>query len=125
MFLTVMSAACVSFLFASLFTTVEAASQLATYVLILQTLLSGFFVRIDQVPSVLQWIQWISPLRYGLSIMFIAEFNGLPGSTALFAANQISPDMILFYIFILLGLIVIIRLLAVLALWIRARRATV
>ena len=125
MFLTVLAAASVSFFFASLFTTVEAASQLATYVLILQTLLSGFFVRIDQVPSVLRWIQWISPLRYGLSIMFIAEFDGLPGSSALFEANQISTNMILFYIFILLALVIIIRLLAVLALWLRARRATV
>ena len=108
-----------------MFTTVEAASQLATYVFILQTLLSGFFVSLNQVPSVLRWIQWISPLRYGLSIMFVAEFDGQPGSDAFFAANELNPDMILFYIFILIALILIIRFLAVLALWLRARKATV
>jgi ABC-type multidrug transport system permease subunit len=125
MFLISLSSASISFLFASMFTTVEAASQLATYVFILQTLLSGFFVSLNQVPSVLRWIQWISPLRYGLSIMFVAEFDGQPGSDAFFAANELNPDMILFYIFILIALILIIRFLAVLALWLRARKATV
>ena len=125
MFLTVIAAAAVSFLFASIFTTVDAASQIATYVLIVQTLLSGFFVRNDQVPWVLRWIQWISPLKYGLSIMFIAEFNGQPGADEFFASNEISTSMLFFYIFLLVGLVIIIRSSAVLALWLRARKATV
>ena len=125
MLLTALAAAALSFLFASVFTSVDHAAQMSQYVLVMQTLLSGSFVRLEQVPQVLRWLQWLSPLKYGLSIMFIAEFQNQPNGTAFLSQNQVSADMILFYIFMLLGLVLIYRSLAILALWSRSRKSTV
>jgi hypothetical protein len=120
-----LSAAAISFLFAAVTTTVSAGAQVGTYLLIVQVILSGFFIAVDQVPQVLRWIQWINPLRYGLSIMFLAEFNNQPGSAEFFSANQINPSMIVFYIFMLIGLIIILRISGLIALWYRCHKSVV
>jgi ABC-type multidrug transport system ATPase subunit len=125
MILIGLASAATSFLLSASATTVDMGALFGTYVLVLETLLSGFFVRFDQVPQVLRWIQWINPLRYGLSIMFIAEFNNKPGHEDLFSSNQTNPDMILFYIFMLVGLIVILRFAGILVLWFRTRKSSV
>ena len=110
---------------ASLITDVSVASQIAAYVLVVQILFSGFFVNAQQIPWVLRWIIWISPLKYGLSILFIAEFSGEPGSEMFLASNDISSSMILFYIFMLIGLILIVRIMGSVGLWWRTRKSTV
>ena len=125
MILLGLASAATSFLFAAASSTVDMGAMFATYVLVLETLLSGFFVRFDQIPQVLRWIQWINPLKYGLSIMFIAEFNNEPGHEELFATDGIQPDMILFYIFMLIGLIIIFRCAGILTLWLRTRKSVV
>jgi ABC-type multidrug transport system ATPase subunit len=125
MILLGLASAATSFLFAAASSSVDMGALCATYVLVLETLLSGFFVRVDQIPQVIRWIQWINPLRYGLSIMFIAEFNDLPGHEELFATDAIQSDMILFYIFMLVGLIIIFRLAGILVLWLRTRKSVV
>jgi len=125
MILVGLASAAISFLLAAAASTVDMGAQLGTFVLVIETLLSGFFVRVDQVPQVLRWIQWANPLRYGLSIMFIAEFHNEPGHETLFATNQINPDMILFYIFMLVGLIVILRVTGIVVLWLRTRKSVV
>ena len=114
----------ISFLLGSVVTSVDIAAAISAYVLVLQILLAGFFVDSSQVPWVLRWLQWIMPLRYGLSIMYIAEFNGQPNSQEFFAANVIEPSMILFYIFMLIGIILIFRLLAAIGLWLTCRSST-
>jgi len=125
MLLTGLASAAVSFMLASVITDVSVASQIAAYVLVVQTLLSGFFISAQQIPWVLRWLIWISPLKYGLSILFIAEFNGKPGSAVFFASNDVNPSMILFYIFMLVGLILIVRVLGSVGLWWRTRKSTV
>lgn len=125
MLLTGLASAAVSFMLASVLTDVSIASQIAAYVLVVQTLFSGFFITAQQIPWVLRWLIWICPLKYGLSILFIAEFNGQPGSQAFLASNQVNADMILFYIFMLVGLILIIRVLGSVGLWWRTRTSTV
>lgn len=125
MWLTGVSAAVVSFFLASFIATLDMASQISALVLIVQVLLAGFFVSSEQVPAVLRWIQWIIPLKYGLSIMFIAEFSGTENSAPFFAAANLNPNMILFYIFMLIGITVVIRVLAAVGLWWTCRKATV
>lgn len=125
MLLIGLASAAVSFMLASLITDVSVASQIAAYVLVVQILFSGFFVNAQQIPWVLRWIIWISPLKYGLSILFIAEFSGVPESEMFLASNDISSSMILFYIFMLVGLILIVRILGSVGLWWKTRKSTV
>ena len=125
MWLSGISSSVISFLLGSVVTSVDVAAAIASYVLVVQILLAGFFVDASQIPWVLRWLQWVMPLRYGLTIMFIAEFNGLPNSKEFFAANVINPDMILFYIFTLIGIILVFRFLAAVGLWLTCRIATV
>jgi ABC-type multidrug transport system ATPase subunit/ABC-type multidrug transport system permease subunit len=123
MLLIGISGAAISFFFASVITTVEVAAIFASYLLIVQILFSGFFVAANQIPAVLGWIQYANPLKYGLDIMTIAEFQGLPGAETLFATGNIVPSMLLAYIFILLGIIIAFRIAATLALWLKSRKS--
>jgi hypothetical protein len=125
MWLSGISASVISFLLGSIITNVDIAAAISAYVLVLQILLAGFFVNAGQIPWVLRWLIWVMPLRYGLSIMFIAEFNRLPNSTEFFASNEINPSMTLFYIFMLIGIILIFRFFAAVGLWLTCKNATV
>ena len=125
MVLSGLASSVVSFLLASVITSVDVAATISSYVLVLQVLLAGFFVDSSQIPWVIKWLQYVTPLRYGLSIMFIAEFENQPNSAAFFASNMINPSMILFYIFMLIGIIVIFRILAAVGLWWTCRKSTV
>jgi hypothetical protein len=125
MWLSGVSASVIAFMLGSVIKSVDIAAQVSAYVLVLQILLAGFFVDSSQIPWVIRWLQWVTPLRYGLSIMFIAEFNNLPNSAPFFAANGIVPSMVLFYIFMLIGIILIYRLVALVGLWLTCRKSTV
>ncbi len=118
-----LSAAAISFFFASVITSVEVAAIIGAYLLVIEIIFSGFFVVSSQIPAVLRWIQYINPLKYGLSIMIIAEFNNLPGSEALFARDDVFPGFLLGYIFILVAITLLFRIAGTLALWLRARKS--
>ena len=123
MFLIGISAAAVAVLCASLLADIDTGAIVGGYLMVVQVVLSGFFVSLEQVPAVISWIRWIIPLQYGLSIMFIAVFRNQPGSAPLFEANGINPDRLLFYIFMLIALTIIIRVSAFFALWWRCRKS--
>ena len=125
MWLSGISASVISFMLGSVIKSLDIAAAVSSYVLVLQSLLAGVFVDSSQVPWVLRWLQWVMPLRYGLSIMYIAEFKGQPNSVEFFASNTINPSMILFYIFMLIGIILIFRFFAAIGLWLTCRSSTV
>lgn len=39
-------------------------------------LFSGFYVNSESVQSFVKWIEWISPIRYGLESLIYNEFEG-------------------------------------------------
>ena len=121
MFLIAYSSAIISLFFASIVKRATQAAELAQLVIFPQILFAGFFVPTTLMPVIFSWIQWIVPLKYGLSIMTIAEFSGTPGHEVLYAMNSVNPSLMLMYVFILVGLILVLRVLSTLALWWRSQ----
>lgn len=84
-----------------------------------QMLFSGFFVRLDQIPSFLRWAQYLCALKYALNLQMIVEFSdcGNPAADArcdqLFVDNNIEEDDWWWYILILLLMFVFYRSLAI------------
>ena len=102
--------------------TPQAAVEMVPLVFMPQFLFAGLFIRIVNIPIVLRWIQWLVPLKYAISIMYIAEFTGIPGYKELFYQNAIYPSL-LWLDFFCLGLFIIgFRLLAFIGLMLTSRK---
>jgi ABC-type multidrug transport system ATPase subunit/ABC-type multidrug transport system permease subunit len=96
----------------------KTALELSPLVFVPQIFFSGVFVRIEQIPAVLRWIQYIIPLKYGVNIVYLAEINQ---SKYFWAPETLSQNVILtnglwWYILVLLGLFLVFRMIGLLSL---------
>ncbi len=95
-----------------------------------QLLFAGFFVRTEQIPVYLRWIQWICSLKYAMNLWLINEFGEATraswtpeqqmGARLILERNSVDPELWYVYMVVLLGLVAAFRTLAIFAL---ARRA--
>ena len=96
----------------------KTALELSPLVFVPQIFFSGVFVRIEQIPAVLRWIQYIIPLKYGVNIVYLAEINQ---SKYFWAPETLSQNVVLtnglwWYILVLLGLFLVFRMIGLLSL---------
>lgn len=56
-------------------TNVKDVAELGPLLFVPQLLFSGYFIKISQIPSYLQWIQYICGLKYGLNLELMLEFG--------------------------------------------------
>lgn len=121
--------------------TAKTAQELSPLIFVPQLLFSGFFIKIEQIPVALRWIQYVCTLKYGLNLVMLAEFDpNLPafqctvGSSnygkcmgnaaaiqAIRTANTVSYDDIGLYIGVLAGIFITFRFLSVVGLIARAK----
>jgi ABC-type multidrug transport system permease subunit len=97
----------------------KTALELSPLVFVPQIFFSGVFVRIEQIPVVLRWIQYIIPLKYGVNIVYLAEINqGQYSSWApiILAQNDVETNGLWWYIVVLLALFLLFRLIGLLSL---------
>jgi len=60
--------------------TEKMAMELGPMAFVPQLLFAGFFVKIELIPVVLRWLQHVFPLKFGINILMIEEFQGtVPG----------------------------------------------
>jgi ABC-type multidrug transport system ATPase subunit len=111
-FLMGAATACTALAFGSSLKDVDKAVEIGFLLFIPQILFSGFFVSIDQIPSIFQWAQWLCALKYTVNILYIAEFRNLPGHEAVFDSTSVNEDLLGMYIGILIGIIVVMSCLA-------------
>ena len=89
-----------------------------------QIFFSGVFVRIDQIPVVLRWIQYIIPLKYGVNIVDLAELNQdkyASWAPTYLSKNNIHTDGLWWYILVLIGLVLVFRLIGLVSLISKAK----
>mmetsp|Transcript_5789 Transcript_5789/g.21073 ORF Transcript_5789/g.21073 Transcript_5789/m.21073 type:complete len:644 (-) Transcript_5789:986-2917(-) len=106
----------------------KAAMELAPLAFVPQLLFAGFFVKIDLIPSFLRWVQYLCFLKFAINLALIFEFGKdhctkvLGDQCRLFLEddNVIEGDWYI-YLAIVLGLFVVLRLLALIALTLRAK----
>ncbi len=75
LFLVVMNASSFGYLCSSIFSKAETATGLAPIIIMPILLFSGFFSNSGSYPVWIGWIQWISPIRYGLEGLVYNEFS--------------------------------------------------
>jgi ABC-type multidrug transport system permease subunit len=103
------------------------ATELLPLVLVPQLLFAGFFVSIDNIPSWLQWAQYLCALTYSIRLAVIGEFSSCGDAAAqetcdeIFERNSVDPDDSGLYWGILVALFVVFRCAAMAALAIRAK----
>lgn len=68
-------AASFGYFFSSIFNHEETAVQVAPIFVMPIILFSGFFSNVGTYPDWIMWIQYISPIRYGLECFVINEFS--------------------------------------------------
>lgn len=130
--------ACASYayLIGALVPDAKAAQEIAPAILIPQLLFAGFFISIDQVPEILQWVQYVCALKFAINLGSIIEFYDICNApnvsltTAvackqrIFEANDVDPSLSWLYVFILLMIFAVFRGLSLLALIWRALNYT-
>jgi ABC-type multidrug transport system ATPase subunit len=102
--------------FGSSFKDVEKAVELSFILFVPQILFSGFFVAIDQIPKVLQWVQWVCAIKYAVNIAYIAEFKGMTDYEQVFDSTSIDEDLLWMYVGILAAMTVGFTILSILLL---------
>ena len=96
----------------------KTAMELSPLIFVPQIFFSGVFVRIEQIPAALRWIQYIIPLKYGVDIVYLAEINQskYPWSSDILAENNVETDGLWWYILVLVGLIIASRCIGLISL---------
>ncbi|KAJ8600194.1 hypothetical protein CTAYLR_001983 [Chrysophaeum taylorii] len=96
----------------------EVAMQFAPLVVIPQMLFTGFFVRIDQIPTLLRWVQWVCALKYGINVILAIEFKDChtEACNELFSTNNIHREDWQLYILALVAIFACFRFGAILVL---------
>jgi ABC-type multidrug transport system ATPase subunit len=129
--ITGMAASSVALLVGSVAANAEVASQAAPAIFVPQLLFAGFFIKIDNVPVFLRWVQYICALKYGMNLFLLNEFGedarkDWPTEDQIEAErfitlNEVEPDHRWLYVGILIAIVIVIRSISLLVL---ARRAS-
>ena len=111
-FLIGFASASLAIAFTSRVSAIKTAMELAPLVFVPQIFFSGVFVRIELIPAVLRWIQYIVPLKYGVDIVYLAELNQdeFVWKDQTFSDNNVETNGLWWYIVVLIGLILLFRL---------------
>jgi ABC-type multidrug transport system permease subunit len=109
----------------------EVAFQTFPPLFVPQLLFAGFFIKIDNVPVFLRWVQYICALKYGMNLFLLNEFGedarkDWPTEDQIEAErfitlNEVEPDHRWLYVGILIAIVIVIRSISLLVL---ARRAS-
>lgn len=130
-----LSSASYAFLIGALVPDAKAAQEIAPAVLVPQLLFAGFFIAIDQIPELLQWVQYVCALKFAINLGTILEFRGICeaenqtadivlGCERLFEGNDVDIDLAYLYVLILVAIFVVFRTLSLVALVWRAKNYT-
>eukprot|EP00386_Alphamonas_edax_P003270 GDKI01010023.1.p1 GENE.GDKI01010023.1~~GDKI01010023.1.p1 ORF type:complete len:139 (-),score=23.98 GDKI01010023.1:30-446(-) len=69
--------------------TVEAANIGASLLILFFVLTCGFYVNTDAIPLPLQWIQWLSYMRWGFISLMKISFGGVDFQAGLFSGDDV------------------------------------
>ena len=98
---------------------IKTAMEAAPAVFVPQMLFAGFYIKMEQIPIFLRWIQYLCGLKWAMNIALVTEFAGdrcielfRPTCHALVEANDSNEDDWFVYILVLCGAFAFFRLAA-------------
>mmetsp|Transcript_72914 Transcript_72914/g.159352 ORF Transcript_72914/g.159352 Transcript_72914/m.159352 type:complete len:638 (-) Transcript_72914:485-2398(-) len=92
------------------------AMEAAPALFVPQILFAGFFIKMDLIPAFVRWLQYICPLKWGMNLLLLIEFNDVQGGPEMLEANDINEDDWWIYLLVLLVIFVGFRILGMIAL---------
>ncbi|CAK0841556.1 unnamed protein product [Prorocentrum cordatum] len=129
--ITGMAASSVALLVGSIAANAEVANQAAPAIFVPQLLFAGFFIKIDNVPVFLRWVQYICALKYGMNLFLLNEFGedarkDWPAEDQMMAerfitTNEVEPGHRWLYVAILIAIVIVVR---AISLFVLAKRAS-
>jgi len=130
LWLTGLAASSTALVVGCLSSNVEVALQASPAIFVPQILFAGFFIKSNQIPAVLRWVQYLCSLRYGINMLLITEFAAPTtdswtdkqknAAEALLQIEEIHPDEWWINLVVLVSLVVAFRFIGIVAL---SRRA--
>jgi hypothetical protein len=121
-------AASTALLFGCVATNVQEAVQAVPVIFMPQVLFAGLFVRVDQIPAWIRWGQYLCSLKYGINLFLANEFGGGACDPAqrkqcqgLLTSSDADESLWWVYVIILLSIFFIFRLLGLVILARKAR----
>mmetsp|Transcript_8772 Transcript_8772/g.16344 ORF Transcript_8772/g.16344 Transcript_8772/m.16344 type:complete len:652 (-) Transcript_8772:2368-4323(-) len=115
------------------------AQEVVPLVFVPQLLFAGLFIKISQIPSWLQWVQYLCSLKYAMNLASITEFDGnnckVDGNStlssiriadchSLLVYNDVNPNLLWLYVLLMLAIFVCFRVASLAILVWRARNFT-
>jgi len=92
---------------------IKTAMEVTPLAFVPQILFAGFFIKMEQVPIFLRWLQYLCGLKWGMNIALANEFGtmgaDLPNAETLFEMNDITESHMMFYAGVLVGLVFLFR----------------
>jgi ABC-type multidrug transport system ATPase subunit len=108
-----LSAASASLLAGCVVTDPSNVSEIAPFISTPQIIFTGFFIRIDQIPAALRWLQYLCSLKWSLNLLLLVEFDNCQDQELcdqfVLAPNNISKDDAGLYVGVLIGIFVLFR----------------
>lgn len=98
---------------------IKTAVQLSPVLFVPQMLFAGFFIKIEQIPVFLRWVQYLCSLKFAVNLIMIEEFDQHCNKgqqeecKTLLHLNMVDPSEWYIYALVLLGIFVVFRTLAV------------
>jgi len=108
-------------------TDIKTAMEMAPAVLVPQILFAGFFIRIEQIPSALRWLQYVCSLKWGINAILTVELDveDTTGPKAKWVEvldeNDVDPDLLVVYYVVLFGIFCACRMLGAILLHQKAK----
>jgi ABC-type multidrug transport system ATPase subunit/ABC-type multidrug transport system permease subunit len=93
---------------------IKTAIEVTPLAFVPQILFAGFFIKMEQIPVFLRWLQYASGLKWGVNIVLVNEFanSNVTGAAFLLEANDAEEDMVGVYYAVLIAIIVSVRCLS-------------
>lgn len=128
MFLLMETGVSTAYLIGSFAASPEQAMELAPLAIMPQFFFLGLFISTSQLPTWLQWPQWLCAMKYGINIVMVAEFDPSqcePQNCNAWAeikqVNGVSDDAIWWYYLVLVLLFVVFRLIGVFVIYAKSK----
>lgn len=114
----------VAMIISSVASNMKRAAELVPMAYMPQILFAGYFIRTSQIPIFLRWAQYITGMKYSLSLVYLIEFNSKIDSCntsmkaqqmcqSILDSNNIDEEHFYIYIIMLFVLFLVFRCVAI------------
>jgi len=91
---------------------VKTAAEVGPLLFVPQILFAGFFIKMEQIPVFMRWVQYTCSLKWGMNLILLNEFNhdDNPMGARMLELNDVEEDLTGLYVLIMFAIFVVPRI---------------